>query len=98
MQVPSVFTRFIKVSGDTRGHHFVLLEEIIQANANALFPGLVVQASFPFRVTRDADIELTEDDAEDLMKTMEEGVRRRKWGEAIRLKFQIKCPMILGTF
>ena len=92
MQVPSVFTRFIKVSGDTRGHHFVLLEEIIQANANALFPGLVVQASFPFRVTRDADIELTEDDAEDLMKTMEEGVRRRKWGEAIRLEVSNKMP------
>lgn len=92
MQMPNIISRFIKVSGESRGHHFVLLEEVIEANADALFPGMNVQSSFSFRVTRDADIELTEDEAADLMKTMEEGVRRRKWGEAIRLEVSHKMP------
>jgi polyphosphate kinase len=92
VQVPSVLGRFIKVMPDLGGDHYVLLEEVIAANAGALFPGLDVQASYPFRVTRDADIEIADDEAEDLMTMMEEQVRQRKWGEAVRLEVDERMP------
>ncbi|MEO5929053.1 MAG: polyphosphate kinase 1 [Candidatus Kapaibacterium sp.] len=92
VQVPSVLGRFIKVFRDAPGDQFVLLEEVIAANANALFPGLDARASFAFRVTRDADIEISEDEAEDLLTMMEEQVRRRKWGEAVRIEVDEHTP------
>ncbi len=92
VQVPSVLGRFIPVFPDAPGDQFVLLEEVIAANAGALFPGLDVQASYTFRVTRDADIEVADDEAEDLMTMMEEQVRRRKWGEAVRLEIDERTP------
>ncbi|MBS1910937.1 MAG: polyphosphate kinase 1 [Bacteroidetes bacterium] len=92
VQVPSVLSRFIKVFPDEPGDQFVLLEEVIAANAGALFPGLDVNAAHTFRVTRDADIEVADDEAEDLMTMMEEQVRRRKWGEAVRLEVDSRTP------
>lgn len=92
VQVPSVLGRFIKVLADDPGDHFVLLEEVIGAHASALFPGLDVMASYAFRVTRDADIEVADDEAEDLLKMMEEQVRRRRWGEAVRLEVDERMP------
>jgi polyphosphate kinase len=92
VQVPTVLSRFIKVLADAPGDHFVLLEEVIAAHASALFPGLDVMAAYPFRVTRDADIEIADDEAEDLLKMMEEQVRRRRWGEAVRLEVDERMP------
>lgn len=92
VQVPGVLGRFIRVHSNQPGDQFVLLEEIIAANASALFQGLDVVASYPFRVTRDADIEIAEDEAEDLLTMMEEQVRARKWGEAVRLEVDARMP------
>lgn len=92
VQVPAVLGRFIKVYADKPGDHFVLLEEVVAAYASALFPGLDVKSSYTFRVLRDADIEVTEDEAEDLLTMMEEQVRRRKWGEAVRLDVSSNMP------
>ncbi|MBX7216316.1 MAG: polyphosphate kinase 1 [Candidatus Kapabacteria bacterium] len=92
VQVPGVLGRFIKVYSEKAGDHFVLLEEVIAAYASALFPGLDVKSSYTFRVLRDADIEVTEDEAEDLLTMMEEQVRRRKWGEAVRLDVSSNMP------
>jgi polyphosphate kinase len=92
VQAPSVLGRFIKVFPDELGDQYVLLEEVIAANAGALFPGLDVLASYSFRVTRDADIEISEDEAEDLLTMMEEEVRQRKWGEAVRLEVDERTP------
>ncbi|MCC7438392.1 MAG: polyphosphate kinase 1 [Armatimonadetes bacterium] len=92
VQVPTVLGRFIKVYAEKSGDHFVLLEEVIAAYASALFPGLDVKSSYTFRVLRDADIEVTEDEAEDLLTMMEEQVRRRKWGEAVRLDVSSNMP------
>jgi len=92
VQVPSALGRFIKIFVDRPGDQYVLLEEVIAANASALFPGLDVHASYPFRVTRDADIEISEDEAEDLLTMMEEQVRQRKWGEAVRLEVDDRTP------
>ncbi len=95
VQVPSVLRRFIKLFPDMPGDQYVLLEEVIAANAGALFPGLDVQAAYTFRVTRDADIEVADDEAEDLMTMMEEQVRQRKWGEAVRLEVDDRAPQYI---
>jgi len=92
VQVPPVLSRFIPVFRDEPGDHIVLLEEIIAANAAALFPGLEVLSAYTFRVTRDADIEIAEDEAEDLLTMMEERVRARRWGEAVRLEVDSSTP------
>ena len=58
-------------------HRFVWLEQVIQANLQALFPGLDIVQAHPFRITRDADVEIKELESNDLLETIEEGVRRR---------------------
>ena len=83
VKVPPLLPRFVAVPGSTR---FVPLEQLIAAHLDALFPGMEVLAHHPFRVTRDADIELS-DDAEDLLAAMESVLRQRtKYGAAVRLE------------
>src|SRR5579862_9616132 len=64
---------------------FVWLEQVIAAHLAALFPGMTVLATHPFHVTRDADIGIKELEAEDLLESIEEGVRQRKFGSVVRL-------------
>ena len=71
---------------------FVLLESLLQANLAELFPGLEIVSSHPFRVTRDADIEIQEDEASDLLATIEQEVRRRRFGAVVRLEVAPKTP------
>lgn len=91
LQLPQVLSRFVQLPRKT-GHHFVLMEEVIQAHSEAMFPGLKVLESYNFRVSRDADIEIAEDDASDLLTEMEEKVRRRRWGAAARLEVDERTP------
>ncbi len=63
----------------------VWLEQVIAANLKALFPGMEIVQAYPFHVTRDADIAIKELEAEDLLETVEEGVRQRRFGSVIRL-------------
>jgi polyphosphate kinase len=65
---------------------FIWLEQLIAANLNMLFPGMEIVQAHPFHVTRDADIEIQELEAEDLLETIEEGVRQRRFGRVVRLK------------
>ena len=92
VQLPSVLGRFIPILTGEPGCRYILLEELIRTHADALFPGLEVINSHTFRVTRDADIELAEDEADDLLKVMEEQIRRRRWGEAVRLEVDQEMP------
>ena len=71
---------------------FLLLESLIQANLGELFPGLEIVSSHLFRVTRDADIEIQEDEASDLLATIEQEVRRRRFGAVVRLEVAPKTP------
>ncbi|MFH0967071.1 MAG: polyphosphate kinase 1 [Methanobacteriota archaeon] len=64
----------------------IFLEDVISANLDLLFPGLDVMASYPFRVTRDADVEIEEDEADDLMTAVEESVGRRWVGIPVRIE------------
>lgn len=92
LQIPNLFDRFIKIPRDN-GFHFVLLENLIRENADLLFPGLIVEAANTFRVTRDADIEISADEAEDLLSEIEEQLKQRKFGRAaIRLEVNVNMP------
>jgi polyphosphate kinase len=72
--------------------NFVCLEEVIAANLEPLFPGMEIVAAYPFRVTRDADPEIEEDEAADLLDAIQESVRRRHFGSAIRLEIDNAMP------
>jgi polyphosphate kinase len=71
---------------------YLLLESLVQANLGELFPGLEILSSHLFRITRDADIEIQEDEASDLLATIEQEVRRRKFGAVVRVEVAPKTP------
>ena len=91
LQVPSNFPRFHELKSKD-GYNFILLEDIIKANIYKLFPGMSVLDSFEFRITRNADIELEEDEAEDLLKLIEEEVKKRRLGIIVRLEVDKDMP------
>ncbi len=87
VKVPPLLPRFVALADGAR---FVLLEQLIAAKLELLFPGMAVLGHHPFRVTRDADFEL-EDEAEDLLEAMESVLRRRsKFGRTVRLEVDTK--------
>jgi polyphosphate kinase len=87
VKVPPLLPRMVPLPD---GERFVLLEQVIAAKLDALFPGMEVLAQHPFRVTRDADFEL-EDEAEDLLEAIESVLRRRsKFGRVVRLEVDAK--------
>ncbi len=77
---------------EVKANNFVWIEEVVVANLDLLFPGLEVKAAYPFRVTRDADIEIEEDEASDLLDAIETGVERRFFGKAVRLEVDAAMP------
>ncbi len=84
VKLPPNVPRLIPVMGD--GYCFVLLEEVMAAHIESLFPGMRVLECQPFRITRDADLEIEEDEAGDLLKTVEQQLRRRRFGFGVRLE------------
>jgi polyphosphate kinase len=91
VQVPSVLPRFLRLPGKD-SYRFVMLENIIKAKLNALFPGYEVKRAHAFRLTRNADIEIAEDEANDLLQVIEDEVRRRRWGDPVRLEVMADMP------
>src|ERR1039457_2485777 len=75
-----------------RQETYVWIEEVIAANLDALFPGMRIVEVHPFHVTRDADIAIKELEADDLLETIEEGVRQRKFGSVVRLQVNQEMP------
>lgn len=90
IKVPSVVPRLVQI-GSSKAR-FVLLEEIIEANIQALFPGMNPGPCHRFRVTRDADIEIREEEAEDLLSQIQEELRRRRFGAPVRLEVSPDMP------
>ena len=88
VKVPNSLPRFVQI-GDDR---FLPLEQLIAANLDLLFAGLTILETHLFRVTRDADLELAEDEADDLMLALEAELRRRRFGEAVRLEVDRAMP------
>ncbi len=75
-----------------RHHYFVWIEQVIEANLAPLFPGMEVISAHPFRVVRDADIEIQEIEADDLLETMQQGIRRRKFGSVVQVAIYEHMP------
>ena len=73
-------------------HRFVLIDQIIEANLDALFTGMEIEEHHLFRVTRNADLAIEEDEADDLLLAIEEELRRRRFGEAVRLEVERSMP------
>ena len=95
LQLPSALPRLVQLKRQS-GFHFVPLEDIIRAHAGILFPGLRLSESHAFRVTRDAEIDIAEDEANDLITAVAEGIRQRRWGtDAVRLEVGPDMPKFL---
>ncbi|MFY9779332.1 MAG: polyphosphate kinase 1 [Candidatus Baltobacteraceae bacterium] len=92
VKVPSSLPRFVPLESESGRQHFVMLEDVIAHNLDALFPGMHIHASYAFRVTRDADLDLQEDEADDLLRAIESELRRRRFGEPVRLEVEASMP------
>jgi polyphosphate kinase len=93
VKVPPSLPRFVPLSGGPlrSSTEFILLEDLIEAHLDDLFPGMKVLAASSFRVTRDADIDVREEEANDLLRSVAENVRRRRFGAAVRLEVESEC-------
>jgi len=102
IKVPGSLPRFVPIkrsSGSVRKdgtvpyhHYFVWLEQVIAANLASLFPGMKILEVHLFRLTRDADLEIQELEASDLLETMEQNVRQRRFGAVVRVTIDPDTP------
>jgi polyphosphate kinase len=94
VKVPTSLPRLVPV---VDGSRFVWLEEVIAANLGILFPGHDIEQAFTFQVIRDADMEIQEDEAPDLLETIEQGLRQRHFGPVVRLAVDEAMPEDMVT-
>src|SRR5438309_5206295 len=95
VKVPPSLPRLVPVPVLSENAHtvaFVWIEQVIAAHLYMLFPGFDVWESYPFRVLRDADIELQEDEASDLLESIEQGIRERRFGSVVNLTVNPAMP------
>ncbi|HSL45368.1 MAG TPA: polyphosphate kinase 1 [Anaerolineales bacterium] len=102
LKVPDTLARLVPIkrsSGSVRRdgtiphhHYFVWLEQVIIANLASLFPGMEVIAAYPFRIIRDADVEIQEIEADDLLETMQQSIRKRKFASVVQVEIYESMP------
>jgi polyphosphate kinase len=88
VKVPPILPRLLEIAPST----FVLIDQVIEANLDLLFSGMEILETHAFRVTRNADLAIEEDEADDLLMAIEEELRRRRFGEAVRLEVERSMP------
>ena len=89
VQVPSVLPRFIEIPSEEKGQKtLILLEQVIEMNIQKLFLNYKVICAHPYRIMRNADLSIDEEDAADLLKEIQKQLKRRQWGEVIRLEVE----------
>jgi polyphosphate kinase len=88
VQVPSVLPRLVEIprSEEHPGRCFLLLEDVLLLHLNRLFPGREIVCAYPYRITRNADLTLEEEEAQDLLIEIEKSLKKRRWGMAVRLE------------
>ena len=86
VQVPSVIPRVVEIPEKGEGRAVILLEEIIERNIQSLFLNYDIVTAHPFRIMRNADFSIDEEEAEDLLVEIEKQLKKRQWGEVIRLE------------
>jgi polyphosphate kinase len=102
LKVPDTLPRLVPIKRSSGGvrkdgtiphhHYFVWLEQVIAANLEELFPGMEVVAAHPFRVVRDAEIEIQELEADDLLETIQQSVRKRRFGSVVQVSINESMP------
>jgi polyphosphate kinase len=97
VQVPSVLPRFVQLPAD-KGYAFTPLDTVIRLHLPELFPGMELTRAALFRVTRDSEYEIDDDEVEDLLKTIEDQVRKRRRGAAVRLEIEADAPAEVEHF
>lgn len=91
VQVPSVLPRIIEIPSEKEGGRtFLLLEQMIERNISKLFLNCKVVCAYPYRIMRNADLSIDEDEAADLLKEIQKQLKMRQWGEVIRLEVEDK--------
>ena len=94
VKVPNVLPRFIPTHKSLK-NRFIPLEEIIAAHLSELFPGMVIEDYYTFRLTRNEDLDLEEEDSENILETMEQELLRRKFGPPVRLEVESEIKSVL---
>ncbi len=97
VKVPKILPRWVRLDPALRpegsvGLRAVPLEQVVSANIEALFPGIEILGCHPFRITRNTDFEVDHDEAEDLLSTIQEEVRNRRFGAVVRLEVSPQLP------
>jgi polyphosphate kinase len=95
VKVPDVLPRLVPIPNEHSEfatYRYVWLEDLIASHLHFLFPGMTVKESFVFRITRNADTEIQEDEAEDLISSIEESIRLRRFGSVVRVAVQETMP------
>ena len=87
VKVPEILPRFI-ATAKTRSTRFISIEELIAINLQELFPGMIIEDHYTFRVTRNQDIELDEEESEDILLSLEAELSRRRFGPPVRLEIE----------
>ena len=91
VKVPSILPRFVKIP-ETDEHTFVPLEQVIAHNLEALFTGMEILNYYPFRITRDAELEIEEEEADDLISALQAELRKQKFGAVVRMEIANDVP------
>ncbi len=89
VKVPKILPRWVPLPGT---HRYVPLELVIASNLEALFPGVEILGAYPFRITRNTDLEVDPDEADDLLALIQEEVRNRRFAEVVRLEVDPAMP------
>src|SRR5206468_3047184 len=97
VQVPAVLPRFVPLPSE-RGHAFAPLETVIRLHLPELFPGMELEQATVFRVTRNSEYEIDDDEVEDLLKAIEEEIRKRRRAFAVRLEIEADAPPEMEAF
>lgn len=100
LKIPSILPRIINLDGvfDSAGKEehptieLIWLDELIKNNLDSLFPGLDIVSAHKFRITRNADLNIQEDEADDLLSVIEENIKQRKFGSVVRLSVEKDMP------
>ena len=88
VKVPPILSRFISVSPAPQSTRFLPLEDLISIHLQELFPGMLIEDHYTFRITRNQDIDLDEDDSENLLTSLEQELARRRFGPPVRLEIE----------
>lgn len=102
VEVPTVLPRFLELPAPARGHdgskRFLPLEEVLKLHASDLFYGTTIKSIHGFSIVRNSDLSIEEVSSDDLLSTIEEELKARKWGEAVRLNYRSGMPENILSF